>query len=70
MATSALPFVQQCALLEENKAKLEVALAGVSTMAFAVASRFHWTLITVLWSIAARVLIPEDEATRDLAPAG
>jgi hypothetical protein len=39
-------------------------------MAFQVASKYHWTLVAVLCSLAARVLIPDEQATQDLAPAG
>ena len=70
MAESALPFVRQWATVEVHRAQLEVCLAGVSTIAFKVASKLHWTLICVLCSIAARVLIPLEEAVQDLSPAG
>ena len=67
---SALPFVRQWAAVAINRAQLEVCLAGTATMAFQVASKYHWTLVAVLCSLAARVLIPDEQATQDLAPAG
>ena len=70
MVESALPFVRQWATLEVRRAQLEVCLAGTSTIAFRVASKFHWSLVTVLCSIAANVLIPAEEAAQDLSPAG
>lgn len=45
---------------------LEVCLAGASTMAFQVASKYHWTLVAVLRSLAAKVLISDEQATQDL----
>ena len=70
MVESALPFVSQWATLEVNRAQLEVCLAGTFTIAFRVASKYHWTLVTVLCSPAAKVLIPDEEAAQDLSPAG
>ena len=70
MVASALPFVREWATDDTNHARLEVCLAGVSAVAFHLASKYHWSLIAVLCSLAAKVLISDDAAQSDLDPAG
>ena len=70
MVNSALPFVREWASDDHHRAHLEVCLAGCAAVAKHLASRFHWTLISVLCSLAAKVLITQDEAQADLAPSG
>ena len=70
MVESALPFVREWASDEHHKTHLEVCLAGTSAVALHLALKYHWTLIAVLCSIAAKVLIPDDAAQRDIDPAG
>ena len=70
MVASALPFVREWATDDTNHARLEVCLAGVSAVAFHLASKYHWSLIAVLCSLAAKVLISDDAAQADLDPAG
>ena len=70
MVDSALPFVRDWASDEHRRAHLEICLAGCSAVALHLASKYHWTLIAVLCSLAAKVLITQEEAQSDLAPSG
>ena len=70
MVDSALPFVREWASDEHRRAHLEICLAGSSAVALHLASKYHWTLIAVLCSLAAKVLITQEEAQSDLAPSG
>ena len=70
MVDSALPFVREWASDDHRRAHLEICLAGCAAVARHLASRFHWTLISVLCSLAAKVLITQEEAQADLAPSG
>jgi hypothetical protein len=70
MVDSALPFVREWASDDHRRAHLEICLAGCAAVARHLASRFHWTLISVLCSLAAKVLITQEEAQAELAPSG
>lgn len=66
----AVPFVVQWLELadESHRLQLDVALAGVAAMCFAVSSKMQWGSLAIFCAIASRALIPDEQAQVELSP--
>lgn len=64
----AVPFVVQWSADESHRLQLDVALAGVAAICFAVSSKIQWGALAIFCAIASRALIPCEQAQVELSP--
>ena len=64
----AVPFVVQWSADESHRLQLDVALACVAAICFAVSSKIQWGALAIFCAIASRALIPCEEAQVELSP--